>query len=1189
MCRLLHCWVLSLGLLGHAAVAQFATAPIWKDEFTDSGSPDPSKWLAETGGGGWGNNELQHYTGRAENVHVLNGALVINARQEFYGGNSFTSARLLSHVLGNWKYGRIDVRARFTGASGTWPAIWMLPTDWVYGGWPGSGEIDIMEHVSTHGTSVQASIHTQAYNVQINTARIALQGGIDHWNWHTYTLEWYPHRLDISVDGIRYFSFRDENAGWTKWPFDQRFHLMLNIAVGGWGGNPNFSSETMEVDHVRVFPFTDASQVPLDSAGWFRLVNRQSGKVLDVAGPSNADGANIHQWTSLGSFSQQWRFAPAGDGSYKIINRFSGKLPDTAGGAWVNGANVQQWADVGSPQQQWWLQPVGGGYYKLVNRESGRVMELVYGSTADGGNIQQWDYVGGANQQWLVEPLGTTPGTPTGLTAQISDAATTVSWAAVAGASHYTVKRATAAGGPYSEVATDITGTEFADATRETGMRHYYVVVASVASLAGTASVEISVAPSGLPPGWVRQDIGSVGQVGKSDFSDGVFTLDGSGADIWNTADECRLASVDMNGDGVVIARVDTLGNTDPWAKAGIMIRESTAPQAKHVMMALTSSNGNQFLSRTATGGITTAIGAVGTTLRWLKLVRSGNTFTGYRSSDGIVWTQVGTAIVSMSPRVLAGLAVTSHNNAQLLTATFSKVSVLPAGMSGQDVGAVPLMGAASVSADGEWMVAGSGADIAGTADEFHFAAHDFNGNGSLTARVTSVQATDLYAKAGVMFRESNAADAPYAFAFAGPGTIGFEYRSAVGTITASSAYVGGTAPVSLRLIRENSTFQAAYSIDGLLWTALGLPVNLTISSKVRAGLAVTSHDVTKVCMATFNSLRLLPIGWSATDIGDPSLPGGTTIDSAAGKWTLTGSGSDIWGTQDQLHFASQTLSGDGVITARVVALSNTDPWAKAGLMMRETHAANARNILLLASPGNGANLQWRDTPGGSTSNWFMSASTSPQWLRLVRSGNTFTASHSSDGSNWINSHSVPLSLGSTVLAGLAVTSHDNGNLNNTTFDNVSVTALPPGTSSWIAFQQVWFNAANLANPGISGPTADANRDGLANLFVYGSGGDPWLPATGGNGVGPMVESQGGYQTITFTRLKMASDFNYTVEVSGDLITWSSGAGSTTQVDATSLDAIRERVTVRDNTPISSATRRYIRLRGTFFPRLASP
>lgn len=1169
-----------------ASSGQFTSTPGWADEFSNTGAPDTSKWGYETGGGGWGNSELQNYTARPENARVENGALVINARQENYGGNSFTSARLHSQGLGDWKYGRIEVRARFTGAAGTWPAIWMLPTDWVYGNWPGSGEIDMMEHVSTHGTSVQASVHTDAYNFKINTARIGFQGGIDHWNWHTYALEWFPHRLDISVDGIRFFSFRDEYGGWTKWPFDQRFHLMLNIAVGGWGGTPNFTSETMEIDHVRVFPYTNASQVPVASAQWFRLVNRQSGKVLDVAGPSNADGANIHQWEWFGTTSQQWRFEPTDDGCYKIINRFSGKLPDTAGGSWSNGANVQQWADVGTPQQQWWLQPTGDGYYKLVNRETGRVMELVYNQTANGGNIQQWDYVGGANQQWRVEPLGTTaPATPTGFSAHVRDEATTLSWNAVAGASGYRVKRAIQSAGPFTDISADISATTFDDASRAAGIRYFYQVVACVASDESAPSAAINVAPVGLPPHWVRSDIGAVGAVGAANFLDGNFVLEGSGADIWDTADECRFASVEMNGDGAVIARVDSLGDTDPWAKAGVMIRESSAPGAKHAMMALTPGNGAQFLTRTTTGGTTTSSGAAAAAPCWVKLVRSGNTFTGYRSPNGSAWTQVGSATIAMSTRVLAGLAVTSHNDAVLNTAIFSKVTVLPAGWTDQEVGAPPLTGAASFSADGEWMVAGSGADIAGTADQFHFVVRDFTGDGTLTARVTSVETTNLYAKAGVMFRESDTADARYAFAFAGPGTVGFECRTATGATMTAVGYIGNAAPVWVRLTRGNGIFAASYSTDGTAWTALGTPAALTMTASARAGMAVTSHDAGEVCECTFESVSLLPATWNAGDIGVPGIPGATTFNTATGAWSLTGSGADIWGTGDQLQLASQSLTGDGVIVARVKGLANTDPWAKAGIMMRESTAPDARNVILLTSAANGINLQSRGTPGGATANWTMSASTSPLWLRVARSGNTITAAQSNDGSVWINSHSIPLALGNTVVVGLAVTSHDNGNLNAATFDNVSVTALPAGTSSWGAFQQAWFNAGQLANPTVSDPTADANRDGLANLFAYGSGIDPWLQATATNGGRPVVELQGGYQMITFTRLKMAFDFSYTVEVSGNLTTWNSGAAYTTQTDVTSLDTVRERVTVRDNIPVSSATRRYIRLRGTYFPQ----
>ena len=109
--------------------AQFTTNEIWSDEFNYSGSPDSGKWDFDIGGGGWGNNELQHYTSRTDNARVQNGALVINAKLENYGGNAYTSARLASRNRGDWTYGRVVVRARFTGANGTWPAIWMLPTD----------------------------------------------------------------------------------------------------------------------------------------------------------------------------------------------------------------------------------------------------------------------------------------------------------------------------------------------------------------------------------------------------------------------------------------------------------------------------------------------------------------------------------------------------------------------------------------------------------------------------------------------------------------------------------------------------------------------------------------------------------------------------------------------------------------------------------------------------------------------------------------------------------------------------------------------------------------------------------------------------------------------------------------------------------------------------------------------------
>lgn len=231
---------------------------VWSDEFNGSGLPDASKWGYDVGGSGWGNGEAQYYTAnRLENARVQDGRLIIEARREGYGGNAFTSARLLSKQ--SWLYGKMETRAKIPGARGTWPAIWMLPTDWKYGGWPNSGEIDIMEHVGWDPGVIHGSIHTQAYNHTIGTQKTAaITVGDAMSAFHVYGLEWTPEKVDVLVDGKRYFSFGNEHAGPSRWPFDQRFHLILNLAVGGsWGAVKGIDGgafpQQMEVDWVRVY------------------------------------------------------------------------------------------------------------------------------------------------------------------------------------------------------------------------------------------------------------------------------------------------------------------------------------------------------------------------------------------------------------------------------------------------------------------------------------------------------------------------------------------------------------------------------------------------------------------------------------------------------------------------------------------------------------------------------------------------------------------------------------------------------------------------------------------------------------------------------------------------------------------------------------------------------------------------
>jgi beta-glucanase (GH16 family) len=238
---------------------EFEPTPAWQDEFDYHGAPDASKWGYDTGGDGWGNNELQYYTDSTENAFVADGVLTIQAKKEKRGGRAYTSARVVSKGKGDFLYGRFEIKAKLPPGRGTWPALWMLPTDQAYGGWPGSGEIDIMEHVGFDPNRVHISMHTQAYNHTINTQRTGIkfvEGAIG--GFHVYRTDWTPDAIRGYIDDALVLEFPNQGSGPAAWPFDRRFHFLINIAVGGnWGGQQGVDDASfparMQVDYVRVY------------------------------------------------------------------------------------------------------------------------------------------------------------------------------------------------------------------------------------------------------------------------------------------------------------------------------------------------------------------------------------------------------------------------------------------------------------------------------------------------------------------------------------------------------------------------------------------------------------------------------------------------------------------------------------------------------------------------------------------------------------------------------------------------------------------------------------------------------------------------------------------------------------------------------------------------------------------------
>lgn len=245
---------------------------VWSDEFEYSGQPDESKWDYDIGDGcptlcGWGNNELQHYTQSRENVRVEEGRLVIEAHQDTTVVPAYTSARLVSRHMGDWQYGLVEIKAKLPEGRGTWPAIWMLPTHWHYGGWPRSGEIDVMEHVGYNQGMIYGTVHTDAFNHRKGTQQSdSIRVPDAHSSFHVYAIKWTPDQIDFLLDGKVYNSFKNNRNGVEEWPYDQPFYLLLNVAVGGnWGGkygvDEHIWPQRMEVDYVRVYQLPEEGDV----------------------------------------------------------------------------------------------------------------------------------------------------------------------------------------------------------------------------------------------------------------------------------------------------------------------------------------------------------------------------------------------------------------------------------------------------------------------------------------------------------------------------------------------------------------------------------------------------------------------------------------------------------------------------------------------------------------------------------------------------------------------------------------------------------------------------------------------------------------------------------------------------------------------------------------------------------------
>jgi autotransporter-associated beta strand protein len=344
----------------------------------------------------------------------------------------------------------------------------------------------------------------------------------------------------------------------------------------------------------------------------------------------------------------------------------------------------------------------------------------------------------------------------------------------------------------------------------------------------------------------------------------------------------------------------------------------------------------------------------------------------------------------------------------------------------------------------------GSGMGFEEVSDSLRFVWKPLTGDGSITGRVTGFSANNGgKAFGGLMMRSSlRRESANTAATVISGGGVRCTTRSEDGSYTEPDFHTLH-APYWVRVDRIGNTFTGYHSPDGVTWTQQGGPVSITLPAAALWGLAVTSHATNSVSQTSFTNVSLEPLAgqaapgnsWSGANIGSPE-PTGSHSSSGSG-FSVNGGGTDIFGTSDKFYYFSQSYAGDARLIARVASQDRTDPWAKAGVMVRASTAAGAANAFMAVTPLKGLPWQTRATTDAATATTTSGTAgfTPPYWLRLTRSGNNFTCFRSTNGTDWTQlgpTRAIP-DAPRTIHAGVMIASLNNSGNSVVTLDNLAV------------------------------------------------------------------------------------------------------------------------------------------------------
>ena len=373
----------------------------------------------------------------------------------------------------------------------------------------------------------------------------------------------------------------------------------------------------------------------------------------------------------------------------------------------------------------------------------------------------------------------------------------------------------------------------------------------------------------------------------------------------------------------------------------------------------------------------------------------------------------------------------------------------LPAPWSAQDIGSPAIAGSATFDqATSSFNVTAGGSAIGGRSDQFTFIYQQVTGDVEVIARVDSVTAADPWSESGVMIRSSLVANAAHGSALVSAGRgVAFQRRLNNGGSSGTTSGPSVNAPYWVRLVRKGTTVTGYSSPNGTTWSTISSRT-IALGTNAYVGVATTSHNTSGATTAAVSQVAVIPLSLpapqQAADIGAPAIQGSTTYRQ--GAYSVHAGGVDIWGTSDQFHFVYQPMSGDGEVVVRVQSISNSDAWAKSGVMIRETLAPDSRHAFAFVSAASGYSFQRRIDSAGVTQLTAGPAGSAPRWVRLVRVASRIDAYQSADGTTWVSMGSDAVPMADTVYVGIATTSHNASVGTDAVLDNFKVT--PSGSTA---------------------------------------------------------------------------------------------------------------------------------------------